>query len=432
MKGKQLVILLVLGVVLGGAWFITSKRNKASWSESGAGGGKIVDFPINDVAQVVIKTSGEELNLVKKADAWTVKERADYPASFELVSGLIRKVWELKPVQDVKIGASQLPRLELIEPGKGDKSGTLVQFLGADGKALSAVLVGKKHLRKSDGGEMDFGGDGGGGSPVGRYVKAADGSKVSLVSETLDEIDPKPERWLAKDFIKIEGPKSIAVSGPQTWSVSRESVSGEWKLADAKPEEKLDTGKTSALGSILASASINDVLAPDAKLEDPTTTAVIETFDGFRYELKIGKANGENHPVLVNVSGNFPKERTPGKDEKPEDKARLDGEFVLKQKQLEEKLAKEKKLEGRAYLVAKYAVEPLLKERAALFPDKPAEAASPAVPTPGAPRPPISVTTPPVTVPAPKIEAVTPPVQAPPLPVTTPAPKKKPAPAPKP
>jgi hypothetical protein len=431
MKGKQLVILLVLGVVLGGAWFITSKRNKASWSESGAGGGKIVDFPINDVAQVVIKTAGEELNLVKKADAWTVKERADYPASFEQVSGLIRKVWELKPVQDVKIGASQLPRLELVEPGKGDKSGTLVQFLGADGKALSAVLVGKKHLRKSDGGEMDFGGGGGdGGLPVGRYVKTADGSKVSLVSETLDEIDPKPERWLAKDFIKIEGPKSIAVSGPQTWSVSRESVSGEWKLADAKPEEKLDAGKTSALGSILASASINDVLAPDAKLEDPTTTAVIETFDGFRYELKIGKANAENHPVLVNVSGNFPKERTPGKDEKPEDKTRLDGEFVLKQKQLEEKLAKEKKLEGRAYLVAKYAVEPLLKDRAALFPDKPAETASPAAavptpgaPAPGAPRPPISVTTPPVTVPAPKIEAVTPPVQAPP-PAATPAPKK--------
>jgi Domain of unknown function (DUF4340) len=430
MKGKQLVILLVLGVVLGGAWLITSKRNKASWSESGAAGGKIVEFPINDVAQVVIKTSGEELNLVKKNEAWAVKERADYPASFEQVSGLIRKMWDLKTVQDVKVGASQLPRLELVHPVKAEKSGTLVQFLGADGKALGAVLVGKKHVRKGEGGGMDFGG-GGEGMPVGRYVKAVDGTKVSLVSETLDEVDPKPERWLSKDFIKIEGPKSIGVSGPQSWTISRESVSGEWKLADAKPEEKLDAGKTSALGSIFASASFNDVMAPDAKLEDPITTAVIETFDGFRYELKIGKANGENHPVLVNVSGNFPKERTPGKDEKPEDKTKLDGEFVLKLKQHEEKLAKEKKMEGRPYLVAKFAVEPLLKERAALFPDKPAEGATPAAAAPGAavpgaPKPPVGVPSPAITVRPTKIEAVTPPVQAPPI---KPAEPPKPAPA---
>ena len=429
MKAKQLAILLVLGVALGYAWLVLSKRNQASWSDSGAAGAKIVDFPINDVAHVVIKTSDSELNLVKKADQWTVKERADYPASFEQVSGLLRKLWELKTVQEVKVGPSQMPRLELVEPGKGDKAGTLVQFLGADDKPLSALLVGKKHLRKGEGGEMDLGGGGGEGAAAGRYVKPASGEKVSLVSETLEEVDPKPERWLSKDFIKIEGPKSIAVAGPQTWTLTRESATAEWKLADAKPEAKLDTSKVSPLGSIFSSASFNDILAPDAKLEDPTTTATIETFDGFRYELKIGKPNGDNYPVLVKVSAEFAKERTPGKDEKPEDKTRLDGEFVVKQKQLEEKLTKEKKMEGRPYLVAKFSVDPLLKERSGLFPDKPAEPAPPgAAPSPiSVTTPPISVTTPPMTA-RPRIEAVTPPVQAPPFPPKAPT---TPPPAPK-
>jgi hypothetical protein len=31
---------------------------------------------------------------------------------------LIRKLWELKTVQDVKVGPSQFPRLDLVEPGK--------------------------------------------------------------------------------------------------------------------------------------------------------------------------------------------------------------------------------------------------------------------------------------------------------------------------
>ena len=55
---------------------------------------------------MTIKESGTELNLAKKDDVWTVKERADYPADFDKVSALIRKLWELKPVQDVKVGPS--------------------------------------------------------------------------------------------------------------------------------------------------------------------------------------------------------------------------------------------------------------------------------------------------------------------------------------
>jgi len=399
MKGKQLFILLVLAALAGGAWYYLGKENRSTWSETGGGGGKIVDFPINDVARLKIKTSAGELNLVKKNDTWTVQERADYPATFVQVSDLLRKLWELKTVQDVKVGASQLPRLELEEPGKGDKTGTLVEFTSADGKTLAALLLGKQHVRKSEGGgEMG----GFGGFPTGRYVKAVGNAKVSLVSEPLTEVATKPEAWLLKDFVKVDGVKSITVAGPtdaQKWTVTRDSATAEWKLADAKPDEKVDPAKASPLGGIFSSPSFVDVLAPDAKPEetglDKPTVATIETFDGFRYELKIGKANGENHAVSVAVSANLPKERPPGKDEKPEDKTKLDEEFKAKLKKQEEKLATEQKFAGRAYLVAKFAVEPLLKDRAALLPDKPAE------PAPAPAPQPTSVTTPPVKAPPP-------------------------------
>lgn len=396
MKGKQLAILLLLAVLAGGVWIYLRKENRSSWSETG-GGGKVVDFPINDVARLKIKTATSELNLVKKNDTWTVQERADYPANFVQVSNLLRKLWELKTVQEVKVGPSQLPRLELLEPGKdaGDKAGTLVEFIGADGKTLTALLLGKPHVRKPEGGgEMG----GLGGFPTGRYVKAVGNAKVSLVSEPLTEVDIKPEAWLLKDFVKIEGVKSISVAGPsdaQKWTVTRDNATADWKLADAKPDEKVDSSKAFPLGNLLSAPQIADVLAPDAKpadtgLDQPTV-ATIETFDGFRYELKIGKANGENHPVLVAVSATLPKERAPGKDEKPEDKTKLDEEFKTKLKQQQDKLAAEQKLAGRAYLLGKFAVEPLLKSRADLLPDKPAEP----TPTPEA----ASATTPPIPVP---------------------------------
>jgi len=477
MKGKQLLLLLLLvGVIGGGAWYL-QKGNQESWSGGAKGAGaKVLEFPINDVSHVQLKSSGSEANLVKKDEQWTVQERAGYPASFEQVSGLLRKLWDLKTVQEVKVGPSQMPRMELTEPGKGDPSGTLVDLKDKDGKSVGGVLLGKKHMRKSEGGgPMGDMGDMGG-FPTGRYVLPVGGQKVSLVSETLDEVEPKPERWLKKDFVKIENPKKITLAGAaegMNWSISRESATAEWKLADAnaaapaadakpegaaaatppdaKPPEggeptppaaegpkpgELDTSKVSQFATLLSNPVFKDVLNPDAKPEDTgldkPTTATFETFDGLTYALKIGKLMSDAYPVQFTVTGDLPKERTPGQDEKPEDKTRLDEAFAATQKKLQEKLETEKKLEGRTYLLEKFTVEPLLKERSALLVEaKPAT--PPASPDGDAP---VSATTPPVSIPpnapAPPQPAPAPPTPPPAAPSSDSPSSPPPAPAPAP
>jgi hypothetical protein len=431
MKGKQLVVLLVLVLVLGGVGYYLQSRNQSSWSESGSGAGaKIAEFDLNAVTHVLVKNTAGELNLVRANDDWTVRERADYPASYEQVSGLLRRLWDLKTVQTVKVGPSQYARLELVEPGKGDSSGTLLELRGKDDARLAALLLGKKYLKKGEGGPMETEG-----FPAGRYVMPVGGNKVSLVSETMEDVEPKPERWLRKDFIKIENPKSITVVGTtdaMRWTLTRENAAAEWKLADLKPPEQLDANKVSPVASALANPTFKDVLAPDAKPEetglDKPSTVTIETFDDFNYAVKIGKLTNDAYPFQFTVSANLAKERTPAKDEKAEDKTRLDEEFKTRIKRLEEKLAAEKKLEARIYLVEKFAVEPLLKERATFLVEKKAE--TPPVPgTPGAPaQPPVSVTTPPVSIPS----ATSAPVSAPPAPppAATPAPPAKATPSP--
>jgi len=404
MKGKQLALVLVLLVVVGGVALYLSHRNSASWSETATtASGKVLDFPLNDVSQLTIKEGGAELNLARKDDVWTVKERADYPADFDKVGALIRKLWELKPVQDVKIGPSQLARLQLTPPAAGSTNGTLLDLKGAGDKRIAALLLGKKNLRNADqpAGE-------GGGFAVGRYVMSQDGSnRVFLVSDTFEEIQMKPEQWLSRDFIKVENPKSIAVAGTtpaMNWKLVRDAAASPWKLADAKPGEELDNAKAAGVASIFSYGSFADVLAPDAPVTetglDKPATIRIETFDNFSYELKVGKLMGENYPVLVSVKGDPPKERTPAADEKPEDKARLDQEFQTKQKQLADKLAAEQKLPTRPYLIAKSTIDQVLKDRAALMAEKkpspsPTMATSPAGPKPA------SLLKPPVAAPRP-------------------------------
>ena len=120
---------------------------------------------------------------------------------------------------------------------------------------------------------------------------------------------------------------------------------------------------------------ISDADAPDSLFQTLANVVDkfrwnVETFDGFNYTVKVGSKTNENYLLTLTIAGNFPKERTAGKDEKPEDKTKLDKEFADKIKKLEEKLAQEKAFEPWTFLVQGWSVDSLLKERAQLFPEK--------------------------------------------------------------
>ena len=377
MKGKQLAILLALVVVLGGLGWYLQSGNRSAWTSSAAGTGvKVVNLPLNDVAQITIKSPAGEVNLARKNDAWVVTERGDYPADFAKVSDLLRVAWDLKTLQEVKVGPSQLGRLELLEPGAGAGAATLLEFKDKDGKRLEALLLGKVLRKESDPALGDMAQLGG--LARGRYVKpVAGGAKVSLVSESFEHAEGLPEKWLEPTFFRAEELKAVTVAGPtdaQKWKLTRETSRADWKLEGAKPEEQVDASKVSALGFSYSNPSFVDVLPATAKPEetglDKPFVATLETMDGLVFTLKIGKPLGENISLTVAVAGDFARERAVAAEEKPEDKTKLDDEFKVKLKKNEDRLAAAKKIEGRTFSVAKSLVEPLMRDRAALLAEK--------------------------------------------------------------
>ena len=382
MNKKQFIVLLVLVVVLGAAGLKVYQKNKASYQGGGrktVGAKLLGELPVNDVAAIEIKGGTNQLDLVKKDNLWRVKQRHDYPANFGEISGFLLKAADLKAAQTEEIGPSHLGRYKLLPPGPATNTAVLVELRDASGKSIKSLLLGKTHMRKSDRpspmGEMGESE----GYPDGRYVMVGSDSKnVAVISDPLSNIEPKPEQWLNKDFFKVEKIRSIAVTQPvatNSWKVTRDTETAtEWKLADAKPDEKLDSAKTSSFSYALNSPSFNDVLPGDTKPEelglDKPTTITLETFDNFTYNIKVGTKTNDNVPMAITVTAQIPSERVAGKDEKPEDKTKLDKEFKEKQSKLQEKLAQDQAYGKWIYQVSSWSVDSVLKDRKDLLAEK--------------------------------------------------------------
>src|SRR5438552_19158840 len=108
MKQKQLLILLILVVVLGAIGYVLRRNQQSTIATGGnpALGKKLFgELPINDVAQISIKHTTNELNLAKKENLWRVRERNDYPANYSDIHDFLIKAKDNTIVQVETLGA---------------------------------------------------------------------------------------------------------------------------------------------------------------------------------------------------------------------------------------------------------------------------------------------------------------------------------------
>ena len=363
MNRKQFLVLIVALLVLGGAGLAMFWQDLAAYRTAGSkiGGKLLPNLKIADLAQLELRDAKNRVTLVRKENHWVVQERDGYPADFKAISDFVIKLSDLKIVQADTVGESLLPRVELVEPGKGEGAGTLVELKDAGGKTLAAVVLGKKVLKKDPGNPLPSAQDG---VPAARYIRVLDEkNQVVVVSDPLAAAEAQPGRWLDKDFAKIERVKTLSVESDNGWKITRDEEWGQWKFAGGGGD--LDpSGAVSAVNS-LGQLSFNDVVAgakPEEEGKPVTITA--DTFDNLVYTVRLAKRKGsEDYLLNVNVSGEPPRERQGEKGEKAEDKERRDKDFAESRKRLELRIARDKARSAWTYVVDAKQAAPLLKPR---------------------------------------------------------------------
>jgi len=375
MSRKQLIIVLAVLAVLGAAGTAVILSDRAAWTSADSRSAEKVvpGLRISDVAEIGLAGSSAELRLLKGKDGWSVRERADFAADTDRVGDFLVKLAEIKVVQRESLPETQRGRMQLLEPQSKDKeeAGTRLELKDARGGVLAQLLLGKKVLKSTTQSAPSRSGP----EATGRYVTSrSDPGTLLVVSDPLSQAEPSAEQWIRKELIRVDRSRSISAigsDGRRRWTVVRNSESVDWRFADsaAKPDLQKATDLASALYWINAADVVPDPAKVDTGLSRPVVIKA-STFDGLTYTLRIGNKAGDNYYLGLAVAGEPPRVRSAGKGEKAEDKAKKDKEFEEERQKIVDKLAREKQLERWTYLVARSSLDPLLRDRAQLMPEK--------------------------------------------------------------
>lgn len=347
MNKKQLSAAIIIFIILLVICIMNLKQEESSWKKGSDTDQALLikNFEPNKVAKFAIADGKDTVEMAVMDNKWAVLQRDEYPADFTKIQNLLLNIQELKVAQRVRIKKSDLGKLKLLPPIKdrdNPSSGTMISFYDSKDLEIASLILGEHHFSKAEN-PNPF-------APPqadGRYLIINGTEEPMLIRDPLGEVVPKPAQWLDKKFPAIRNLASLALfdkTGKESWKIERKDEKAPFVLAGIEAHEKPNPQKMQGATSAFAAMSFIDVFPGKTDIKDfgldKSEKVSIRTFDGFTYKVDIGLHDKKAFAKFA-ITAELAEKRTPGRDEKPEDKEKLDTQFAAKLKSLKEKLKNE-------------------------------------------------------------------------------------------
>jgi len=324
----MLILLIVLGIMAGISLMVANMKSPTT-PKATIGGPFIKDFPINDVASIVIQSKEDTVSLGKKDDKWVVKSRFDFPADFKKIIDFVKKWRDAKTGRTFNGSDATIARLGMVLPTdetnksdsppenesdtttpNDDELGIRITLANEDNNAIADVVIGKTRETET-------------GMSGGQYIKKFDDSLVYLIDQSFKYTEKKSSAWLDKDIINIEEKnvqriECINEKGQKVYAISREDKDKKAELEDPPKDQKLKQYEIDNVVRALSTLRLEDIASPDQKLSnlDQLPHLKYYLFDGTIYTMYPEKAfvdDKDQYFMRIRVSY-----QEPPKKEEPE------------------------------------------------------------------------------------------------------------------
>jgi len=297
MKAKQLILLVITGIVLGGIAWWTSRDTSG---ESSLVGTKLLaGVDLNTIDEIIVSAGSDTCRMVRDEKGWVVPSRYGYAANFSKIRDLLIKLDGLEIGQIAEVSEDQKSEL-----GVTAAAGTHIK-LYAGGNELAALLLGDARERQSTSpGPRSFGG-----FPDGRYISADGGTTVCLVGDPIREVTTQIADWLNTELVNVSGSDitriRVAPADGDAYEMVRDD-DDKLTLAGLAEGEEYDTTKTYAIEGALSHLNLKDVADPkltDADLGfDKASTFQAWTKDGRQFDVTASAPIGGTDDRYARVS----------------------------------------------------------------------------------------------------------------------------------
>jgi Domain of unknown function (DUF4340) len=301
-------VYLAVAAVLSVLFAIVSYASNNQWSSGKLAGDKLFPALVSEASQVTsveIKQGEEAAVLERKGGTWTLKSRDGYPADPVKVRTLLVGLAEADLIEGKTRRADRYGVLELEDPAdKGAKS-RLVRLLGANGKVIGEVVVGKKRVEMLGTGKGST------------YVRRPGDPQTWLASAELDA-SVAAKDWIKTSVLTLDAANisrvTVEIPGEEPLKIERETTAppkkdakdskeakdepappappGKLKLVGFPPEGKKlkDATAAESLARALASIELEDVRKLAATPGGPgVSTVKVEQTDAPALTLRLRK-----------------------------------------------------------------------------------------------------------------------------------------------
>lgn len=297
MKPQQFLILAVATVVAFIAAAVVHARRQP-WTEARPAVTRFAPTLARDaakVARIEIRQAETAFTFERKGEAWTLKERADYPVKGEAVLGVLSRLAQSDLVEPKTRSTNSHAMLELEDPAaKGAKS-RQVRLLDEKGAIIADVVVGKRRL------------DAFGPSKGGTYVRKTADPQTWLATGDID-VPTEVRGWVAANVIDLPVDKvskvTIELPGEAPLLIEREAA-GKYKLASAPAGRKLKEGNAvDETARAATSIELDDLRKAPATpvAADKTSTVRVTSEGGPEVVLRFTRDGGADW-MTVTASG---------------------------------------------------------------------------------------------------------------------------------
>jgi hypothetical protein len=350
MRIKTFLPLLVILAILAVAGVFLVREQPPQRDGASLGTQLLEDLPVNAVAAIEIRgPEGDAVSLGKKQDQWVVKDRYDYPADFAKIADFVRALQQMKVGSRFEVSEATLKRLKLRDPQAkyvpDDEKGILVELKDDVGELLASLVIGNRRNSDQDGGP-----------PRGQYIRLAPEEMVYLVDKVVDSYLRKPEDWLAKLLVDVEGDavQGVVREGLDEegflFRVERRGEGADLELLDPPLGKKIKPFSLDTLASALQTLRLEDVVDPKATLEslgiELQARLEYRTFDGMIYRVFPGRSKTDSERFYLRLEVGYeepPKEIEETAAEEPE----TDKDEAKEQEEPQKKTPEEMALEAK-------------------------------------------------------------------------------------